>query len=337
MNYITIHEEYRHKHFQLPQVFFTNEKYIDMSNNAKIAWALLRDRSSLSRKNKWFDKGTGRIFFIFTNEELMKLLNIKSTATLSKVKKELEAAQLIQNERTGMNKPNKMYLLYPEIDDNDIEAIEAFESYHHDFETHESVVGQGDSKNEGPENSPQSLGRKGCLKNESSDVQKMNTSNTEYIDTRDTKDTRDTEKANMQDIQKINPTDEEKEQRKKEYMDDGFYSNVEKVPQEIADMLNVFSETTEQARERYDLIIKAKHSVEKEFGTVIWLENEPPELLREIIHAFSRAIRKIEKERTVMNPEGYIYRTIYDLLAAEMAARYRAGYQRNNNSNWLEE
>ncbi len=46
---------------------FTNEKYMKLSNNAKIAYALLKDRLELSIKNNWFDEN-GDIFFIFTNE-----------------------------------------------------------------------------------------------------------------------------------------------------------------------------------------------------------------------------------------------------------------------------
>lgn len=40
---------------------------MQLSNDAKIAYALLKDRLELSIKNNWFDKN-GDIFFIFTNE-----------------------------------------------------------------------------------------------------------------------------------------------------------------------------------------------------------------------------------------------------------------------------
>lgn len=62
-----IQQQYREKFYQLPKVFFTNEKYMELSNDAKIAYALLKDRLELSIKNNWFDKN-GDIFFIFTNE-----------------------------------------------------------------------------------------------------------------------------------------------------------------------------------------------------------------------------------------------------------------------------
>nr|WP_252555629.1 replication initiator protein A [Staphylococcus aureus] len=40
---------------------------MQLSNDAKIAYALLKDRLELLIKNNWFDEN-GDIFFIFTNE-----------------------------------------------------------------------------------------------------------------------------------------------------------------------------------------------------------------------------------------------------------------------------
>lgn len=45
-----INEEYREKFYQIPKVFFTNPKYIKLSNDAKMAWGILRDRLDLSIK-----------------------------------------------------------------------------------------------------------------------------------------------------------------------------------------------------------------------------------------------------------------------------------------------
>ncbi|HHA5354541.1 TPA: replication protein RepA, partial [Enterococcus faecium] len=36
-NYYKSKEIYREKYYQMPKVFFTNEKYMDLSNDAKIA------------------------------------------------------------------------------------------------------------------------------------------------------------------------------------------------------------------------------------------------------------------------------------------------------------
>lgn len=93
--YVTIYEEYKQKFFQIPKVLFTNEKYVDLSNNARVVWAILRERASLSRKNNWYEKDTGRIFFIYSNKDLCEVTKIKSETTITKIKKELEVAGLI--------------------------------------------------------------------------------------------------------------------------------------------------------------------------------------------------------------------------------------------------
>ncbi|UXV36322.1 replication initiator protein A (plasmid) [Staphylococcus sp. IVB6181] len=113
-----IQQQYREKFYQLPKVFFTNEKYKQLSNDAKIAYALLKDRLELSIRNNWFDEN-GDIFFIFTNENLKNILNCHK-AKLIKIKKELTEADLLEQIRCGQGKPNKLYLKNPAVTKEDI-------------------------------------------------------------------------------------------------------------------------------------------------------------------------------------------------------------------------
>ncbi len=83
-----INEEYREKFYQIPKVFFTNPKYIKLSNDAKMAWGILRDRLDLSIKNGWVDSKTGNIYFYYKNENLQNILNCKKDKVI-KIKKEL--------------------------------------------------------------------------------------------------------------------------------------------------------------------------------------------------------------------------------------------------------
>ncbi|MDW4036349.1 replication protein [Staphylococcus saprophyticus] len=116
-----IQQQYREKFYQLPKVFFTNEKYMQLSNDAKIAYALLKDRLELSIKNNWFDEN-GDIFFIFTNEKLKNILNCHD-GKLTKIKKELSNADLLEQVRCGQGKPNKLYLKNPAITKEDVYEI----------------------------------------------------------------------------------------------------------------------------------------------------------------------------------------------------------------------
>ncbi|WP_158182288.1 replication initiator protein A [Enterococcus faecium] len=128
-NYYKSKEIYREKYYQKPKVFFTNEKYMDLSNDAKIAYMLLKDRFDYSVKNNWVDSDDN-IFFIFTVEELMKLLQCRE-GKVSKIKKELEKAGLLKQKRGRVNKrdgkiesmPNLLYLGKPEVTNQDVFKI----------------------------------------------------------------------------------------------------------------------------------------------------------------------------------------------------------------------
>ncbi|MBK4833594.1 replication initiator protein A [Enterococcus faecium] len=128
-NYYKSKEIYREKYYQMPKVFFTNEKYMDLSNDAKIAYMLLKDRFDYSVKNNWVDSDDN-IFFIFTVEELMKLLQCRE-GKVSKIKKELEKAGLLKQRRGRVNKrdgkiesmPNLLYLGKPEVTNRDVFKI----------------------------------------------------------------------------------------------------------------------------------------------------------------------------------------------------------------------
>lgn len=115
---------YREKFFRVPKVFMTNEKYIKLSNNAKIAYAILQDRYDLSIKNGWYDE-KGDIYFVYSNPQLMDILNL-SRQTMINVKKELDKADLLDEERTG--RANRMYLLRPEVTEDDIYKIDEAEN-----------------------------------------------------------------------------------------------------------------------------------------------------------------------------------------------------------------
>ncbi|MDU4021942.1 MAG: replication initiator protein A [Staphylococcus epidermidis] len=122
MSNFNIKEIQKEKFYQLPKVFFTNPKYTNLSNDAKITWSILRDRLDLSIRNNWIDKN-GDIFFIYTNEKLKSILNISSPNKLSKIKKELTQADLFNQIRVGLNKPNKLYIKKPEVTEADVYYI----------------------------------------------------------------------------------------------------------------------------------------------------------------------------------------------------------------------
>jgi len=127
-------EIYREKYYQMPKVFFTNKKYFELSNDAKIAYMLLKDRFDYSVKNNWVDEDDN-IYFIFTVTELMNLLHCRE-GKVSKIKKELEQAGLLKQKKGRINNecgkiratPNRLYLGKPEVTSEDIFTINQEES-----------------------------------------------------------------------------------------------------------------------------------------------------------------------------------------------------------------
>ena len=100
------------QYFQLPKWLF-KEPYKKLSNNAKIMYVLLYNRLDLSLESKWHDRN-GKVFMYFTTAEFCEELGC-SEKTVTKIKKELVISGLLREERQGLTKPNRLYILGPKI------------------------------------------------------------------------------------------------------------------------------------------------------------------------------------------------------------------------------
>ncbi len=104
---------------RVPWVLFTHPAFAKMSNDAKMLYALLLDRMSLSRQNEWFDEDN-RVYIIYTVEEAAATLNCCSEKA-SKLFKELDDVNgigLITRKRRGLGKPSIIYVKNFIIDDD---------------------------------------------------------------------------------------------------------------------------------------------------------------------------------------------------------------------------
>ena len=93
------------KHY-LPFPMFLLE--LDISQSAKILYALLLNRATLSQKNNWFDE-SGRVYIMYAIEEMTKELH-KSKTTVKAALYELEQANLLERKRSDFGKPNVIFL-----------------------------------------------------------------------------------------------------------------------------------------------------------------------------------------------------------------------------------
>lgn len=95
--------------YRIPKILFSDQRYSDLSLEAKILYGILLDRMELSTRNHWLDE-KGRVYIIFTIEEVMAHLgcaNKKAGALLSELEKK---ADLIYRKRQGLGRPNLIYV-----------------------------------------------------------------------------------------------------------------------------------------------------------------------------------------------------------------------------------
>jgi hypothetical protein len=114
--FYTEKEEVTLRFYQTPKALFNNPAYKGLALGPKLMYSILRDRLDISIKNNWKDE-KGYIYLIFSVEELADLLEIDRTAVM-RYKKKLVEYKLIIDKRLGQGNPNRIYVLKPELVDN---------------------------------------------------------------------------------------------------------------------------------------------------------------------------------------------------------------------------
>ena len=95
----------------LPRFLLQDEQLRDISNDAKVLYALLLDRASVSRQNGYVEPdGTIRLYF--TLEQAQKKLP-RSRQCATRIFRELEYSGLINRKKQGLGKPAVITLNYP--------------------------------------------------------------------------------------------------------------------------------------------------------------------------------------------------------------------------------
>ena len=105
---ISLHDVMANRFYQLPKFLFDPE-FKGLSNDARVLYALLRDRHELSIKNGWVDE-EGYVYLIFKREDMEKLLGV-SDKTVIKAINNLKKYNLIEEQRLGQGRADRIYLL----------------------------------------------------------------------------------------------------------------------------------------------------------------------------------------------------------------------------------
>ena len=124
--------------YQVPKILITDNRFADITTDAKLLYSLMLDRSSLSAKNGWLDK-EGKVYIFYTLEQIMTDMHCANQKA-TKLLKELETKGLIERKKRGQGKVTRIYVrdfatgLHG--DGNGERQIETHEN--HDSQTHEN-------------------------------------------------------------------------------------------------------------------------------------------------------------------------------------------------------
>ena len=97
--------------YRVPRVLIKDERFRELSSDAKLLYGLMLDRMALSRKNGWFDE-ENRAYIHYTLENIMEDLGC-AREKCAKVLAELDSKKgigLIEKKRQGLGKPDIIYV-----------------------------------------------------------------------------------------------------------------------------------------------------------------------------------------------------------------------------------
>ena len=292
------------------------EQYKHLSNDAKLAYMVLKDRLEYSLRNNWVDS-EGHVYFIFTNQELMDLFNC-SKGKVIKIKAELESIGLLVqkqmdfNPKTKKNEPNRLYL-----SKLDVKATDVYLRGEFGKKSSQTLATSGSSKN------GLNLYREPKERDKNRyniDTQKLDFSTANFSPA-------EIQKQNQDLINHANDflTDE----------DSGLPVFLEP---EAVQLLSFWCRTPQQMRRFIGIILNAKYRVEKDhqdIGVIIPLyDEELKPLMTKALRRYFNALRSNEKH--IKNVENYLYGTMQNLFGVwwnkQAAREYAAKHPEEQNT-----
>ena len=137
-DYIYQKADCRCQFFKMPMSLFTDELLSALSNEAKLLYGLLLDRTGLSIMNDWTDEN-GRVYINFTNAEVCQMLRI-GAAKAVKIFKELVTVGLIERIRIGLGKPDRIFVKHIAQPEVQHDPAPEFEPEEVTFDTDHSAI-----------------------------------------------------------------------------------------------------------------------------------------------------------------------------------------------------
>lgn len=97
--------------YRIPRLLMKDERFKELSSDAKLLYGLMLDRLALSMKNGWFDEAK-RAYIHYTLEDIMEDLGCAKEKGI-KVLAELDCKKgigLIEKKRQGLDRPDLIYV-----------------------------------------------------------------------------------------------------------------------------------------------------------------------------------------------------------------------------------
>ena len=290
------------------------EQYKHLSNDAKLAYMVLKDRLEYSLRNNWVDS-EGHVYFIFTNQELMDLFNCSKGKAI-KTKTELESIGLLVqkqmgfNPKTKKNEPNRLYLSKLDVKATDVYL-----------------------RGEYGQNSPQTLATSGSSKNGLNLYKEPKDKDRYNIDTQ--KLDFSTAHFSPAEIQKQN---QDLINHANDFLTDEDSGLPVLLEPEAVQLLSFWCRTPQQMRRFIGIILNAKYRVEKDhqdIGVIIPLyDEELKPLMTKALRRYFNALRSNEKH--IKNVENYLYGTMQNLFGVwwnkQAAREYAAKHPEEQNT-----
>ena len=95
--------------YRVPKMLFAEEKFWNVSTDAKMLYGILLDRMNLSAENGWLDD-EGRVYIIFTIGEIKTSLGCAEKKAVKLLDELEKKCGLIERKRQGLGKPNLIYV-----------------------------------------------------------------------------------------------------------------------------------------------------------------------------------------------------------------------------------
>ncbi|MDK6298886.1 replication initiator protein A [Staphylococcus caprae] len=269
--------------YQLPKYLFEDVYFKKMSAEAKIMYALLKDRFELSIQNEWVDKNNN-IYFIFSNKHLCEYLGYAEQKII-KLKKELISFNLLTQERVGLNKPNRLYLLKPNYD---IKSSHSKELPNSQFQNNE-------------------FGSSRTVNFSGQELPNSQSNDTDYNDTNYIKiESNDTDDLNDNKLTYSNNHTNHSNHYNPNFNDEALkFQLLEELPQSIQKYLSNFE--VDEIKIIKTVLLKAKTSFNNAIDSYYLLEDMEIEILH-VLKRFKAML--IQKNETVEAMQGYLMKSL---------------------------